>query len=113
MDLSQLAEFMSFERKKFETAIRTISKDLDLQGIAKEIELEPFEYLQTGFSEGQRLEFILHQGHYNVSMGPEKLVLSGAYGIPIREFGGEEVRDLYRDFSAKIQKAIDEDDTPF
>ena len=113
MDLHQLDELMSKRRAEFEKAVSSEAKKLCLADVTKEIHLDPGYFLQRGFEDGQRLEFLLCQGYYTVSVDRQELVLRGSYDIKVAIFSGNEVRDFYDGLSTAILKAKEEDIVPF
>ncbi len=115
MDLVQLSQFIDKKRKEFEFEVKKSSKRLRLSDVTKEIHLNTFEFTQgeKSFKEGQKLDFILQQGHYHVYVDREKLVLTGKYEIEVARFTGAGVRKFYDGLSSKILKAIEEEDVPF
>lgn len=113
MQLDQLAAFIVKEREKFEKTVNDKAKYLSLQNVTEEIHIEPSEFLQRDFHDGQSLEFLIYQGHYRVSVRREELVLRGSYDIQIKRFEGEEVKEYYNSLSAAILKAKSEEEIPF
>lgn len=113
MDLHQLTELMIQKRAEFERSVSSEAKKLCLTDVTKEIHLDPRYFLQRNFEDGQRLEFLLCQGHYTVSVDKQELIVRGSYDIEVTRFIGEEVKKFYDGLSTAILKAKEEERVPF
>jgi hypothetical protein len=109
MDLYQLADFMHEKRKEFEGAVNHEAKKISFAEITKEIHLDTFRFVDRDWGDGQRLEFLLCQGHYTAVVDRDTLILRGSHDIEVARFTGNEVKRYYESLSTAILKAKQED----
>jgi hypothetical protein len=89
------------KRQEFEDAVSQEARKITFPDITKELDSASPHY-QGKFKHGQTISFLICQGHYQVSIKPDELILQGSHDILIARFVGEEVENYYKKISQTL-----------
>lgn len=117
MNLEELSRFMSSKKKEFQDSVKVAAQGVTFEEIKKEMEIDAFQFKSCGrysdFKDGQRIEFMFHEGLYSAQISRDELILNGPYNIEITRFEGEVVRSFYEELVTKIKEIQEKEDLPF
>ncbi len=116
MDLKELLDFIIEREQNMDLEFKAKAEGLEVNDLINEVnsEFNPRNFT-SGFEEGKYLNIGLHQGNYQVRVGPDEMKLNRGYRFMIRRFTGREVEDFYKRLSSEIVRVREEDsdDLPF
>ncbi len=104
MKLDKFTKIVDKKREELDEVISRNSKEITLQEVADEIILQAEYFADHKFKYGQRLNFLLRSEQYFVAIDNKTLVLSDVFGMKIKIFTGENVKNLYRELFKEVQK---------
>ncbi len=115
MKLEEFFKICSKERDELKKRLAEPAKSLTLPNIESYLQFSPLSYysIHKNFEDGDTIIFSAYNGWYDFRICRLEASLTGPWDIKIKKFEGQEVKDLYSNWSAEILKAKEQDILPF
>ena len=107
MDLEAMSEFIREVEEGKERIIAKVASSIGFKDIEEHLQPNPPDFLggrYYDFKRGDKVNFSICNGNYDISFCPDKLTLFGPGNRRLRVFEGEEVTEAYNNFVESVQR---------